>query len=744
MTHRSIPRRPLVLVLAALAGTPAWTQTAPASDGLQTITVTAQKRAQPAQEVGVAISVLSGDELTARGVRKVNALQNEVPSLEIEPAFGGGQAQFRLRGVGFQDYATNNAGTVTVYVDEVAFPLSVQTQGLLFDLDRVEVLRGPQGTLYGRNTTGGAVNFITRAPTKLFEAAGMLGLGSYGASEAEGYVSGPLSDSLRGRVSVATQQGGGWQVNRVTGEKLGDKNIFGLRGQLDLDATADLRFKFKVHGGFDKSDGQGLFVFTPQPAVPQAVPPNTPGYPVAKPATAADTDFRKTGWGFAPAFLLAIGEPANAKPNRDNSAGGASVTVQWDFAGLQLTSITAADRFQRQELADYDAQALPLAETFFDSKSRNFSQEVRVANNNTSDALNWVAGVYAANEKLDETYWSSFANSFGFPIVQTAYTQKVNTASLFGQGDVKLTDQLKLVFGLRQERETRKRENFITRSIGPDITFTGPSSGSFSADHRTAKLGLDFQISKQLLGYASVSGGVKSGGFTAYNTFNETALTPFKPETLTAYEVGFKSDLSRSLRVNGAVFYYEYRDQQILDAIKDPVTGATVGKIVNAPKSSINGIELEMAWRATPELTLTQFIGYKTGKFKEYVALSPAGNLAGQPLYFPKTSYGGSVAYRTTLGGWLAAAQIDASYHDKTNSFLNRINTSYNFDTPAYWLANARLEMAPVDAKWSVTLYARNLFDKKYELTRNFFDLPLPVAAAGSPRTFGVQAKLEF
>jgi iron complex outermembrane recepter protein len=736
MTLPPLQRCALALALAAIPWSASWAQTAPGSDALQTITVTAQKREQPAQQVGVAISVLSGDELVARGVRKVNALQNEVPSLEIEPAFGGGQAQFRLRGVGFQDYASNNTGAVTVYVDEVAYPLPVQTQGLLFDLDRVEVLRGPQGTLYGRNTTGGAVNFITRAPTKRFEAAASLGFGSYGASEAEGYVSGALSESLRGRVSLATQQGGGWQINRATGEKLGDKNIVGLRGQLDLDATPDLRFKLKVHGGYDKSEGQGLYLFTDQPAVA--------GYPVPKAATPADTDLRKTGWGFAPAFLTAIGQPGNARPNRDNNTVGASLTVQWALGGLRLTSITAADKFQRKELADYDAQTLPLAETYFDSGSRNFSQELRLANSDPADALNWVAGAYVASEKLDEKYWSSFANTFGLATVQTAYIQKVNTGSFFGQADYKFNDQLKLVLGLRQERETRKRENFVTRSIGPDITFTGPSSGDFSTNQSSGKLGLDYQVDKRLLTYLSLSRGVKSGGFKAYNTFDVAELTPFKPEVLIAYEAGVKSDLSPSLRLNAALYHYDYRNQQILDAIKDPTTGATIGAITNAPRSTIDGIDVEFAWRATSELTLTQFLGYKEGKFKEYTALSPAGDLSGQPLYFPKLSYGAAVAYRTTVAGWSTGAQLDASYHDKSNSFLNRINPAYDFNTPAYWLSNARIEVAPVEAKWSATLYVRNLFDKKYDLTRNFFDLPLPVAAAGAPRTFGVQAKYEF
>jgi len=724
------------LVLAQTAAAPAAAVTPAAAGVIEQVVVTAQKRVQPLQQVGVAISSLGGDDLRASGVQKVNGLENKVPSLEIEPAFGGSQAQFRLRGVGFQDYATNNAGAVTVYVDEVALPLPVQTQGLLFDLDRVEVLRGPQGTLYGRNTTGGAVNFITRAPTKRFEAAALLGFGSYGAVDAEGYVSGALSDNLRGRLALATQRGGAWQTNRATGVKLGDKDVFGLRGQLVLDANSKLSVKLSMHAGRDKSEGQGLYAFVAQPAVAGYTPP--------KPALPADTDRTKAGWGFSPAFLANIGQPASAKPNRDNDSAGGAVTINWDIGAARLTSITALDRFNRKELADFDGTSLPLAETYFDSSSRNTSQELRLANREPNSFHNWLLGVYVANEKLDEQYWSSFANSFGFATVRTRYKQAVSTASVFAQGDWRLASATKLIVGLRQEREKRERKDFSTESISPNIPFNGPSSGTFSNSGTSGKLGLEQQVNKGFLAYGSVSRGLKSGGFTAYNTFNDAALTPFKPETLIAYEAGFKADPTQNLRINAAVYHYDYRNQQILDAIKDPVTGATVGKIVNAPRSTIDGVEVEVTFKPNSALTLTSFLGYKDGKFKEYTALSPAANLAGQPLYFPRLNAGAGAAYRFAAGGWSFNAQADTSYRSKSRSFLNRVNPAYDFNVPGYALANARLEFAPGDAKWLATVYVRNLSDKQYDLTRNFFDLPLPVAAAGAPRTVGAQVRFDF
>lgn len=210
--------------------------------------ITAQRRQEDLQSIGIAVSVLSGESLAAKSVTFVNDLQNAVPSLQVEPAFGSGQAQFRIRGVGFLDYTSNNASPVGVSLDDVAFALPIQTQGQLFDVERIEVLRGPQGTLYGRNTTGGEINFITNRATADPHAGVTVEYGSHNEVHAEGYLSGPLAERLTGRLSIATEQGGAWQYNRVTSQTLGNKDKAAMRGQLEwkpADGT-DVRLEVRL------------------------------------------------------------------------------------------------------------------------------------------------------------------------------------------------------------------------------------------------------------------------------------------------------------------------------------------------------------------------------------------------------------------------------------------------------------------------------------------------------------------
>ena len=283
----------LATVLAAIPGATLAAQrdTARADSigtrSLPQMTVTAQRREEAAQNVGIALTPLTGRELSERSVVNANYIQRVVPSLEIVPAFGGGQPQFRLRGVGFSDYASNNSSTVGVYVDNVALPFPVQTQGPLFDLARVEVLRGPQGSLYGRNSTGGAVNFVSNRPTSDRHGSISMEAGSYGMINANGFVSGALSTAVRGRVAAVTQQFGGWQHNRITDVPLGDHNQTALRGQLEWDATSRMKFLAIANGQVDRSEGQGLYLFAPLASVG--------GNGATIPA---DRIVSATGWGF--------------------------------------------------------------------------------------------------------------------------------------------------------------------------------------------------------------------------------------------------------------------------------------------------------------------------------------------------------------------------------------------------------------------------------------------------------------
>ena len=310
---------------------------------LEEIVVTAQRRAESAQNVGIAMSVLSGQSLSEKSVSYVNDLQNAVPSLQVEPAFGSSQPQFRLRGVGFIDYTSNNTSPVGVSLDGVAFALPIQTQGQLFDIDRVEVLRGPQGSLYGRNTTGGEINFISNRPTADPHAGFSLEYGSHNELNAEGYVSGSIAEGLMGRLAVATEQGGAWQRNRITGQSLGEKDKIAVRGQLQWDPAEAVDLRLGVHGAQDKSDEQGLYLlqsYTTSNGL-QTVP--------------ADSSRYATGWALNPTFAKLIGINANSKPGVDDSNDGVDLTANIDFGAAKLTSITAYNKLIRREYADWDA-----------------------------------------------------------------------------------------------------------------------------------------------------------------------------------------------------------------------------------------------------------------------------------------------------------------------------------------------------------------------------------------------------
>lgn len=729
----------LIRIMAAAAGTgaifmsagglAAASSSSPGDSGLEEVVVTAQRRAESAQSVGIAMSILSGQSLADKSISYVNDLQNAVPSLQVEPAFGSGQPQFRLRGVGFIDYTSNNTAPVGVSLDGVAFALPIQTQGQLFDIDRVEVLRGPQGTLYGRNTTGGEINFISNRPTPEPHAGFSLEYGTHNEINAEGFVSGKLAEGLLGRLSVATEQGGAWQRNRVTAQSLGDKDKLAVRGQLQWDPAEALDFRLGLHGARDKSDEQGLYLL--QPFTPGSGPP----------AIAADTSRYATGWALNPAFAKLIGIDAGSKPGLNNSNDGADLTANIDFGGAKLTSISAYDKLIRREYADWDATQFNDSDEYLNSDFNVFSQELRLAS--ARGALDWVAGVFYSNEDLHENFYSDLTDRLG-GIAVTTYEQVANSVGVFAQGNYQLTDSLKATLGVREDHENRELIGLNTAFLPGAPSLTGGAlGGSITSNLPSGKAELDYKPWSSTLLYASISRGVKSGGFTAHNTVTAPAADPFEPEKLTAYEVGVKSDVARTLRVNASTFFYRYKDQQILGKVFDNTSQSFIGRFVNAD-SRISGGEVDLDWRPLAGVSISQYAGFTEGYYTSKlldVPLNPAlppVDYNRRPESFPKWSYGGDASYSWVLGAFSVTAESNYSFHDTYSQFfLLGIN---DFTIRKYWLANVNLSLAPASGSpWSVTLWGRNIFGRSYDITRNFFLPSSEVAAAGEPTTVGIR-----
>ena len=699
--------------------------------GLDEVVVTAQRREESAERVGIAMSVLSGQSLADKSISYVNDLQNAVPSLQAEPAFGSSQPQFRLRGVGFIDYTSNNTAPVGVSLDGVAFALPIQTQGQLFDIDRVEVLRGPQGTLYGRNTTGGEINFISNRPTAQPHAGFMLEYGSHNEVLAEGFVSGPIAESVTARLSVATEQGGAWQRDRSTGQSLGDKHRVAVRGQVQWDPTDTLNFRLGLHWAQDKSDEQGLYLLRSfQPAN-------------AAPAIPADTSRYATGFSLNPTFAKLIGIPAGSKPGLNNGNNGADLTADIDFGSAKLTSITAYNKLIRREYGDWDATRYRDSDEYLNSDLNVFSQELRVASTG-SDAWQWVTGVFYSNEGLRENFDSDLTDRLG-GIAVTNYQQVVNSVGVFAQGSYQITDALKAIVGVREDHENRELKALNTAFVPGVPSFTGGAlGGSITSNLPSGKLEIDYKPLSQMLIYGSVSRGVKSGGFTAHNTLSAPAADPFQPEKLTAYELGVKTELTRTLRVDWSAFYYRYKDQQILGKIFDNASQSFIGRFVNA-NSRISGGEVQMEWRPVAAIAVSQYAGFAQGYYTSRLLNSdaPPADYNGRPESFPKWSYGGDVSYTLKLGAFSLVAESNYSFHDTYSQFF--LLGSNDFTIPKYWLANANLTLAPASGgPWTVALWGRNIFDKAYDITRNFFLPSSEVALAGEPTTVGIRLTYKY
>ncbi len=511
-------RKAPLLTAALLASTalaaPAFAQTAPApadeSATVGEIVVTANRREQALNDVGMAIQAFGSEQLEQLRVTNVQDLSAAVPSFSVSRSYQG-VPTYTLRGIGFNTINMSATSTVGTYVDEVAYAYPMMLSGPVFDLERVEVLKGPQGTLYGRNTTAGLINFVTQKPTSSFEARGVVEVGNYETINTEGMVSGPITDNLSGRLSFRTENSGeGWQVSQSRGERLGEVNRYGVRGALSFEPTDALSIDASVNYWVNKSDtlAAQAIGFTPG-TTPQGVNPLGAGFHNAPGladfiANNRPTSAEQADWAPDARRTSTVGGfPGIDKPlEEDSTFLGAKLNVAWDITDdLTVVSLTSYNKIERKGVMDWAGAPYNVLIQDADGEIESFAQELRLQGGN--DRVTWLVGGYYGKDEIVDTNRTLFRDSANVRLFQFLSTQllatpyntgplpggqgpggvytlaqaqntfqsyrddgniETTTASIFASADWKLTDSLSLTTGLRYTQD-KQDANVCSRDV---------------------------------------------------------------------------------------------------------------------------------------------------------------------------------------------------------------------------------------------------------------------------------------
>lgn len=741
---------------------------------LPRILVTAQKRVEDSNSVPMSINVATADQLDDAGITQPKDLVKLSPSFNYSDSILGTPI-YTLRGVGFADISLGGRPTVSVYVDEAPIPFAIETRGAHIDLERVEVLKGPQGTLFGQNATGGAINYIAAKPTDEFEAGLNVGLGRFSALELGGFVSGPLSDTLSARLAVETSEMDDWQESYTTGATNGSVDFANARFSLAWEPSSSFSSLLTVGGFKDKSDttaGQAIEI-RPNIAAAAAFLPQLTSYPLAPESpTAAD---------FNPEENYA----------RDNEFAYANLRFDYEFAGgVTLTSLTSLSEYDEDRLVDTDGTALANLDVATVGSIESFSQELRLSST-FGDRGNWVVGLnYAQDEVLETEVLRNPESTVAFtfiPFGRPLFTstrdinnQESTTTAIFANVDYDITDQVNLYGGVRYTDAEIDHEG-CSADVGdgnaagsftllwstfrdgvglPPITPIEPGGcttadatftpilvqDELNEDNVSWRAGLDWTPSSNLLLYANVSEGYKAGSFPTLAASLATQLEPATQESLLAYEAGFKSTLlNDTMQLNGAVFQYDYTDKQVLGQVADPVFG-TLLRLINIPESEIFGLELDALWVPVDGLTLKGGVSHIDSEIGDgFTGFGPFGDPAdfsGQP--FPQTPdwhFVGDANYEWNVSedlvGFVGAG---VTYQSATNNSLGEVPV---LEINERTLVDLRAGFGSSDGRWRISAWGRNVGDEYY-WTAAQPNLDTTVRYAGMPATYGIEFDIRF
>jgi len=678
---------------------------AAASDSLvlEEVVVTAQKREQNLQDVGISITSLSGDQMTALGYVSTADIIAQTPSMRML-SFSPSLTVFNIRGVSQNDFADHYEPPVAVFVDEAYISSQGSVNSLLFDVERVEVLRGPQGTLFGRNATGGLIHFISRKPTDTPEGYAQITLGQYAQTNAELAISGPLSERVSARLAVAAVRNNGWIENRI-GDDLNRNRDFGYRLQFDFKATDSTDVLLNVHGSHndDLSGGYSHSALYPDADGLGAVVPADQNYY----GTCNGCDllgYRNTGDAWHQAYDR-IGFL-----KRD--INGATLKVTSGFSGVTFTSITDYLHTNKRFGSDSDASPNDLLTFDTDQGFDQYSQELRFSG--AGKATRWVTGLYLLRIDTDNMAAAGIGTLFDPRFVSEAnYRLKTSSAALYGQLEQDLSEQFTLTAGARYTYDRKTMNYLLTDNFGSSVPFNEdlyPDLAKKTFKNTSAKLQLDWRPRNGLLAYASINRGHKSGSFSApiFQPFTPESL-PHGQEVLTSYELGTKSTWADGrLRVNGSVFYYDYKDYQAFFLVG-------LSQAVANRDATVRGGEIEIAANPVEGLDLSLGVSHLDGTVKD-IRL-PSGRIADRDMPMtPNLSLNALARYSWPLLGGRLALQADATY---TSTFNFYVVNPPQAQEPSHTVVNARISYRTSNERWEGAVAVKNLTNEAYRLYTN-------------------------
>ncbi len=718
-----------VLCLGAAIGAVAWasgsaaaqeaaatttTLSPEAATQLEEIVVIGRKRAraEDVQETPLSITAFSAGQLDRAVVEDLVDVGRMTPNASLQPSSQRGIQNFSIRGMGISGSTPSDEPAVGIFQDGVYWGSNYGAVGDLFDMEGVEVLRGPQGTLFGRNVTGGALTVRSARPRNEFEGSLGAGVGNYGLFEGSAVINAPIvNDMLAARLAVQARTFDGYFTDTNTNSDYGKSTTYLVRPSIKL--TPNENLDITLLGEWYSEEGD--------PTVARGIAPHTiPGGPTTLPEIEGYVT-PKDYWHVSP----------DARGYNDIDVKFAMLELNWQVAGGVLTSISGYRDVRTRVQTDYDG-----------TPSRGFLQNIRYDQDQLStelryarevgDWLSFTVGGYYFEQKINFGEARELNN--GLQRIGTRSILDNSSHAFFAEADITPIENLTVTLGARYTEESKKASAARFGTCSFDLvtcTFTGPRK--FSDSNFSPKLGISYQMDNVLV-FASVTRGYRSGGFSLRGT---PLIEPYRSETVTAYEGGFKSDLlDRRLRFNGSIFYNEYNNLQRTVLGVSPEAGV-IQSVFNAADATVQGVEFELTAILTDALTLNASYGYTDADYKTFIGVPNPGDR--QFVRVPRHTGTVALNYERDLeNGGSLAARVSASY-----------TGSYFYDDPnllqqdSYTLIDASIAYTlPSDITF--TLYGKNLSEEEYSpwgstlgaLGQNLFP--------GAPRTFGVRVSTRF